>query len=112
MDNQDEKKRYEEFAEITNVAQNIVSILSGEEDAIAVKALEMALIFLRQKDLETKAKAMKEKTLHPLQVRMLELAEKENIQTMSLRELASKVGIKHPNQAKHHLQQLIGKGLI
>ncbi len=55
--------------------------------------------------------------IHPAQVKILELASECNkkhnyLANMTFRDIADKVGLKHPQQAKHHIQQLIKKGLL
>lgn len=50
--------------------------------------------------------------MHPNQKALLELIQGEDISKMSLREIGEKVGIKHPQQVKHHIDQLKKKNLI
>ncbi len=51
--------------------------------------------------------------LHPTQQAILELAEKENIGELSLRQIGQRVGIPNsPQMVKYHLSQLEKRGLI
>ena len=50
--------------------------------------------------------------MHITQERILKLAEKQDIGKLKLREIGSKVGEPHPQKVKHHLQQLIKKGIL
>lgn len=50
--------------------------------------------------------------MHPLQQLLLELARKKNLGNMTLREIGAEVGEKFPQKIKHHLDQLLKKGLI
>jgi len=51
--------------------------------------------------------------LHPTQQAILELAEKENIGKLSLRQIGKRVGIPNaPQMVKYHLSQLEKRGLI
>lgn len=49
---------------------------------------------------------------HPIQVKLLELAGKEDLNKLTLREIGERVGLLHPQSVKHHLQQLEKKGLL
>lgn len=52
-------------------------------------------------------------TLHPTQERLLDLLAKENNnESLSLREMASRIGVNSPNTVEHHLLQLEKKGYI
>lgn len=46
------------------------------------------------------------------QQKLLELATKKNLRSMTLRETGSLIGVDHPQVVKYHLNQLIKKGLI
>lgn len=55
--------------------------------------------------------------MHPAQIKILELAKEcnkkhEYLAHMSFREIGDKVGLKHAQQVKHHIEQLIKKGLL
>ena len=50
--------------------------------------------------------------MHPIQQKLLRLAETYNIGTMSFREIAKIVNEEHPQLIKHHLEQLEKKELI
>lgn len=50
--------------------------------------------------------------MHTLQRQLLELARKKNLGSMTLREIGTEVGEKFPQKIKHHLDQLLKKGLI
>lgn len=50
--------------------------------------------------------------MHKLQTRLLELAEKENLGKLTLREVGEKIGETHPQKVKHHLTQLFIKGFL
>lgn len=49
--------------------------------------------------------------MHPTQSRLLELAQKKDLGTLTLREIAAEVNEKYAQSVKHHLEQLIKKGL-
>jgi repressor LexA len=53
-----------------------------------------------------------EAMMHPIQEKLLELAEKKNLGTMTLREIGSYINESAPQKVKHHLGQLEKKGLI
>lgn len=52
--------------------------------------------------------------MHPIQQRILELSKRENLARLSLREIASRIGMKDeaPQKIKHHLQQLEKRGFL
>jgi repressor LexA len=50
--------------------------------------------------------------LHPLQEKILRLAQERNISQLSLRDLGALVGDRSPQKIKHHLQQLEKRGLL
>lgn len=50
--------------------------------------------------------------MHKLQQAILELADKKNLASMTLREIGEYVGEQHPQKIKHHLNQLRVKGLM
>ncbi len=50
--------------------------------------------------------------MHIIQQKILRLAEKQNIDQMSLHEIGRLVGEEHPQKIKHHLGQLRKKGFI
>lgn len=50
--------------------------------------------------------------MHKLQTRLLELAEKENLGKLTLREVGEKIDETHPQKIKHHLTQLFIKGFL
>lgn len=50
--------------------------------------------------------------MHPTQRRILELAERQNIGRLRLREIGSMVGEPHPQKIKHHITQLQRKGML
>lgn len=50
--------------------------------------------------------------MHPIQQKLLKLADTYNIGSMSLREIARIIGAEHPQLIKHHLEQLEKKELI
>lgn len=50
--------------------------------------------------------------MHKLQTRLLELAEKENLGKLTLREVGERIGENHPQKVKHHLTQLFIKGFL
>lgn len=50
--------------------------------------------------------------MHPIQARLLQLIENQNIGSLSLREIAELVGERLPQKIKHHLAQLESKGFI
>lgn len=55
---------------------------------------------------------MEAQKLHPLQEKLLRLAESRNLSDLSLREIGELVGDRSPQKIKHHLQQLEKRGLI
>lgn len=50
--------------------------------------------------------------MHPLQEKLLKLAEERNLGRMSYREIGKMIGETHPQKVKHHLEQLERKNLI
>jgi len=50
--------------------------------------------------------------MHILQEKLLDLASKKSLSNLSLREIGFGVGEKHPQKIKHHLEQLIKRGLL
>jgi repressor LexA len=50
--------------------------------------------------------------MHPIQEKILKLASKQDIAKLSLRNLGSLVEEDHPQKIKHHLSQLLKKGLL
>lgn len=52
--------------------------------------------------------------LHPIQEKLLEISKKENLAKLSLREMASRIGMpkESPQKIKHHLLQLQKKGFL
>jgi len=55
---------------------------------------------------------MRSYKIHPLQEKILKLAQEKELSNMSLREIGALVGDRSPQKIKHHLQQLQKKGLI
>ena len=54
----------------------------------------------------------KQKTMHPIQVKILNVIQAENLGPLSLRKLGSLVGESLPQKILHHLKQLENKGFI
>jgi repressor LexA len=52
--------------------------------------------------------------VHPIQQKLLDLSTKANLAKLTLREMASRIGLasESPQKIKHHLQQLQKKGLL
>lgn len=50
--------------------------------------------------------------MHEIQKKLLNLAQESNLGHMKLREIGVLVGVKSPQQVKHHLNELLKKGLI
>src|SRR5215469_13350853 len=52
--------------------------------------------------------------MHPIQERLLQLSKTQNLAKLSLREMASQIGMptESPQRIKHHLQQLQKKGFL
>lgn len=50
--------------------------------------------------------------LHPLQIKLLSLAEEDMLSNLSLRDIGKLIGEEHPQKVKYHLEQLQEKGLI
>lgn len=50
--------------------------------------------------------------MHTLQEKLLQLASVHNLSGLTLREIGELIGEKHPQKIKHHLEQLVQKGLI
>lgn len=50
--------------------------------------------------------------MHLLQRRILELASKENLAALTLRDIGNKIGEKYPQNVKHHIGQLLKKGFL
>lgn len=50
--------------------------------------------------------------MHILQLRILDLAQNENLADLTLREIGERVGDDHPQKIKHHLNHLLIKGLL
>jgi repressor LexA len=52
--------------------------------------------------------------MHPIQEKLFELSNKENLAELSLREMAGAIGLPHesPQKIKHHLLQLQKKGFV
>lgn len=52
--------------------------------------------------------------MHPIQEKLLELSKKENLAKLSLREMASRIGMpkESPQKIKHHLMQLQKRGFL
>ncbi len=50
--------------------------------------------------------------LHPLQIKLLSLAEEDMLSGLSLREIGGLVGESHPQKIKYHMEKLEEKGLI
>jgi repressor LexA len=55
---------------------------------------------------------MNHQSLHPLQEKILHLAQERNIATLKLREIGRLVGDLSPQKIKHHIQQLEKRGLL
>jgi repressor LexA len=55
---------------------------------------------------------MNHQRLHPLQEKILLLAQERNIATLKLREIGRLVGDLSPQKIKHHIQQLEKRGLL
>jgi repressor LexA len=55
---------------------------------------------------------METQKLHPIQEKLLRLAQNRNISSLSLREIGELVGDKSAQKIKHHLQQLEKRGLL
>jgi repressor LexA len=55
---------------------------------------------------------MEGQKLHPIQEKLLRLAQNRNISSLSLRELGGLVGDRSPQKIKHHLGQLEKRGLL
>jgi SOS-response transcriptional repressor LexA len=50
--------------------------------------------------------------MHPIQEKILKVAQKRDLAKLSLRQLGSLIGEKHPQKVKHHLDQLKKKRLL
>ena len=50
--------------------------------------------------------------MHKIQIKILDLANRTNIGSLTLRELGRKIGEEHPQKVKHHLNQLLKKGFL
>jgi len=50
--------------------------------------------------------------IHPLQIKLLSLAEEDMLSGLSLRDIGKLIGEEHPQKVKYHLEQLQDKGLI
>src|SRR5439155_3401154 len=52
--------------------------------------------------------------MHPIQEKLLELSKRENLATLSLREMAKRIKLpsESPQKIKHHLLQLQKKGFL
>lgn len=50
--------------------------------------------------------------MHPIQKKIMDLAQQKDIGSMTLREIGTSIGEPHPQKIKHHISQLIKKGLI
>lgn len=50
--------------------------------------------------------------MHPIKLKIIKLAEKEDISKYGYRKLGAKIGVSHPQQVKHHLQSLIDDGKL
>ncbi len=50
--------------------------------------------------------------MHEYQKRLLALARLENLDDMSYRDVAARIGCNYPSQVKHHLEQLIKAGYL
>lgn len=50
--------------------------------------------------------------LHPIQEKLLRLAQEKNLGQMTLREMGALIGERSPQKIKHHLNQLEKRGLI
>jgi repressor LexA len=55
---------------------------------------------------------METQRLHPIQEKLLRLAQNRNISSLSLREIGDLVGDRSPQKIKHHLGQLEKRGLL
>lgn len=55
---------------------------------------------------------MQAQRLHPIQEKILRLAQRQNLSKLSLREIGTLVGDRSPQKIKHHLQQLERRGLL
>jgi repressor LexA len=55
---------------------------------------------------------METQKLHPIQEKLLRLAQNRNISSLSLREIGELVGDRSAQKIKHHLQQLEKRGLL
>jgi len=55
---------------------------------------------------------MESQKLHPIQEKLLRLAQNRNISSLSLREIGDLVGDRAPQKIKHHLGQLEKRGLL
>jgi len=56
--------------------------------------------------------SMKNQKLHPIQEKILRIAQEKNLVNLSLREIGELVGDRSPQKIKHHLEQLSKKGLL
>jgi len=50
--------------------------------------------------------------MHKLQKKILDLASRKNIGSLTLREIGEEIGATHPQRVKHHLEQLFKKGFL
>lgn len=50
--------------------------------------------------------------LHPIQVRIIELAKRHNLSALGLRKIGRLIEVAHPQQVRHHILQLQKKGLL
>lgn len=50
--------------------------------------------------------------INPIQEKILKLSETQNLSKLSLRDIGTFIGETHPQKVKHHLNQLIKKGLL
>ena len=55
---------------------------------------------------------MEVQKLHPIQEKLLRLAQEQCLSNLSLRKLGELVGDRSPQKIKHHLQQLEKRGLL
>ena len=61
---------------------------------------------------EKVCRIVSEAYIHPIQIEILELMQREDINDMTLREIGEKVGETSPQLIKHHKDQVYKKGLV
>ena len=90
----------------------VVLVFHNQPNFTLTKRSVKCQVFLIVPQESATIRLMNSRTLHPLQEKILQLAQNRNIAKMSLREIGELVGDHSPQKIKHHIQQLEKRGLL